>query len=275
MRKHDRNIMILLSIIIFEIAVYIILRFCGNIKFQEFAVIFNNILTPIITAIALVVYYLSLLQMKKQTQSIIEEKEILHGENIYKDYLLKIQELKEVEAKKDLSKSFPKDFKKSSFTALTIYTGFNIELVRNLKADLEYKKYIQIDDNENIDDDEVFKFSLNEYYMSLNSIYNNLSLFLYKINFLLFQIEESKGLHESHRTLLIKYIAKEVLYDYFLFVLNKDHFNYYLINSGRVKQNTNTNKKLAFESFDIELVYNFYSEKYPKIIEEVLFLQRQ
>lgn len=271
-KNHNKITLILFLIIIFELAICISLTFHKNTSWQDFSTLFSNILTPIITAIALLVYYLTLIQMRKQTKNLIEEKNILHGENIYKDFILKIQEIKESVSKSDLSNLFPKDFKKTSFTVLTIYTGLITELIKNLKADKEYNKYLNKDIIENIDKKELFKFSINEYYISLNSIYNNLSEFLYKINFILFQIEGKKDLHKSHKNLLIKFIAKEVLTDYFLVVLNKDHFNYSLIPSGLIKNDFNY--KFAFEVYDIEMVYNFYREKYPEIIDEVLFLKR-
>ncbi|MDP8202543.1 MAG: hypothetical protein P9M11_10450 [Candidatus Tenebribacter burtonii] len=273
MKTHNKSMIILLSIIIFEIAVYIILIFHKNICLQDFSTLFSNFLTPLITAIALLIYYLTLIQMRKQTKNLIEEKNILLSENTYTDFKVKIQEIKESVSKKDLSNLLPKDIKKSSFTTLTIYTGLITELIKKLKADKEYNKFLNKDIIKNMNKEELFKFSTNNYYISLNSIYNNLSLFLYKINFILFQIEEKKNLHESHKNLLMKFIAKEVLTDYFLVVLNKEHFNYSLIPSGLIKNDFSY--KFVFDVYDIEKVYNFYRERYAEIIDEVLFLKRQ
>jgi len=270
--KPNKISIILLFIIALELLILISLNLYVKVELKEFSIFFNNLSTPIITAIALLIYYLSLLQMRKQTETLTEEKAILHGENIYKDFLLKIQEIKESALKKDLGNLLPKDIDKSSFNVLTIYTGLNIEITRKLKTDKKYKRFLKREILEKATQDEIFDFSYNENYIALNSINHYLSEFLYKVNFILFQINENKSLHESHKNLLFKYIAKEVLYDYFLLVLNKEHFDYTVIPHKITGQDLNY--KTSFESFDLELVYNFYKKNFPEIIEEVLFLKR-
>jgi hypothetical protein len=269
-KKQIKNTILLF--IVFGLLIIIALNIYMKVEWKEFTTIFNNLSTPIITAIALIIYYLSLVQMRKQTDSLNEEKKILHGENIYKDFLLKIQEIKDSVLKKDLGTLLPKDIEKSSFNVLSIYTGSIIEIVRKLKADKQYNKFLEKENFEKATKDEIFNFSFNKYYVALNSINHYLSEFLYKVNFILFQINENESLHDSHKNLLFKYIAKEVLCDYFLLVLNKDHFVYTVI-PPKIK-GQDLNYKTSFESFDLELVYNFYKKNFPEIIEEVLFLKR-
>lgn len=174
--------------------------------------------------------------------------------------------------KKDLGDLLPKDIKKGSFNVLSIYTGLIIEIVRKLKSDEEYNKFLKKDFFQKASEDDLFNFSFNKYYLALNSINQNLSEFVYKINFILFQIDENINLHDSHKNLLIKYIAKEVLCDYFLMVLNKTHFDYYMIPSKITGQDLNY--KTAFESHEIEIVYDYYKKSFPKIMDEVLYLNR-
>jgi len=270
--KPNKISVILLFIIALELLILISLNLYVNVNWKEFAAIFNNLATPIITVIALLIYYLSLVQMRKQTESLTEEKMILRGENTYKDFLLRIQEIKESALKKDLSNLLPKDIDKSSFSVLTIYNELIIEIIRKLKADKQYKKFLEKNFFEKATDDEIFHFSFNENYFSLNSINHSLSEFLYKVNFILFQINENKNLHDSHKNLLFKCIAKEILCEYFLLVRNKEHFDYTIIPPKITGQYLNY--KTSFETFDLELVYNFYIKNFPEIIQEVFFLKR-
>lgn len=270
--KPNKISIILLFIIALELLILISFNLYVKVEWNKFSMFFNNLSTPIITAIALLIYYLSLLQMRKQTESLNEEKAILQGENIYKDFLLKIQEIKESVLKKDLGNLLPKDIDKSPFNVLAIYNGLPIEIAKKLKADKQYNSFLKKEILEKATQDEIFNFSLNKNYIALNSINYHLSEFLYKVNFILFQINENKSLHDSHKNLLFKYIAKEVLYDYFLLVLNKVHFEYTVIPSKITGQNLKY--KTSFESYDLELVYNFYKKNFPEIIEEVLFLKR-
>lgn len=253
------------------ILLIILICFNENITFQKFALNFNNILTPIMTFSAFIVYYLSLRLVKKQTESINEEKKILQGENHYKDYLLDIQKLKEIGIKTVLSDQIKSKIIKSPFNNFSVYNGIITGLIDDLKKDKKYQKLINLDENDEINETEFSQFSEDKIYMSLNSVYHKYSKFLFKILTLLQQIEEDIILHETHKKSLIGNIAKELLPDYFLLVSNKDNFNYYLCSLN--PKNNKIFKKLAFDLFNIAQIFNLYRDKYPIILDQTIINQ--
>jgi len=268
-KEGDKKIFYIIGSFIIIIMI-ILICFNENITFQKFALNFNNILTPIMTFSAFIVYYLSLRLVKKQTESINEEKKILQGENHYKDYLLDIQKLKEKAENVDLSKEIKTNINESSFNVFTFYDSIVNKLIYDLQKDLKYKKLINLDENDEIDENEFTQFSENKIYMSLYSIYNKYSKFLLKIFFLIQQIEDDNILHVSHKKSLIANIAKELLSDYFLLFLNKEHFNYYLCN---IKLDKKIIKKLAFDQFNIDQIFKLYRDKYSVILDQSIINQ--
>ena len=179
---------------------------------------FNNILTPIVTFLAVIIYTIALFLTIRQNRIILSQHIKPHFEK-------EIEELLK-EAKKSVPLKIDKKKKKYNlFNYTKLIMDLTIELVRNPEY-LEDLKKIQA--KENLSDEYVRGRTYFEVALLLNSfmIAGNLTLttFYGKLKNLIDEINNSK-LIEDEKLLLIKRIEAKFLNDYFALIKYFDKHN--------------------------------------------------
>ncbi len=253
------NPKVLFKISVAGVIILIILPVIKHIIFEflkdksEGAIFFSNIATPVITAFALIVYYLSLQQLKEQNNH-------LRNEVVFKDISSILDEKYIYYDSYDLSDILSLNNEERKCSILTLYRGEIIRLFDKIRISDGYKKK-QVPQE--------YKHILDADYRKITNIFYHYEDFLSDIILIINTIENNNDLTSTHRKRLIHRIARQLLPHYFKVIKHKR-----LLFDLWIPDDLNANNVKYFHIFDkhpIDDIFDFYKKQYPDILNEIMY----
>jgi hypothetical protein len=223
---------------------------------ENFSSIFNNIVTPLATISAFVVYFLTLKHIRKQTDSLNEQNQLVIGEKVFEELTVKLDEFKKEHEKLYLSGDFRELSPRSSIDLVGLNFKNDFEI---LLKDGDYNNFI----DGNITKEDYQKTHGFRQYQVSNILWGKLTSFIYDVEFFLDKIEKSNELHSSHKRRLVNYICSEVISEYLSFAGEKLAYDIVLLTQKEEQSTYFEALKIGRLSERIQKDYNgIYLENY-------------
>jgi|GEM_PF-6952728 len=247
--------------------------------------ILNNSLTPVITLVAVVVYYVTLKYIQRQTEQQKDDSKILQGDYFFKYLNDEIPQLE-------------KDLTMNSLLVSLIHVDEKIfneqrnvffhEILNALplvqKAEsivLQNQDYLKmIKHGGSINAEDLVNKEWFSVYNNLLNYYDNVNRELTKVMHLIYKVDSNKFIHETHKSLLVEKIIKRILSEYIQLIESPFINNFKLIlfeeDLGKktiwtLKYGDIKKECKVLDYFKIKDLYKWVKLKYPDLVDEVTY----
>ncbi|MPQ46912.1 hypothetical protein GCQ56_07775 [Marinifilum sp. N1E240] len=248
--------------------------------------IFNNILTPIVTLAAFIVYYVTLKYIMKQTKQQKEDSKILQGDYFLKYYNKEIKKLKNSVSNENIAFNLEEYIEEEdiiktediSVLSLVDYMFILLRIKDKFINNAEYLNLIETKSKINFNDSKDKEWFI--HYSNLFLFYTRLYSQLRKITLLVSKIDTDSYVHESHKKILIENIFNSLLYDYCVMNALFGFENFQLIDfNDRSLEHQYINSHLEgfrqgisiVEYYKLDELYKWLELNNPDLYDEITF----